>query len=308
MTRRTILLVFALEAIVFAFLVFALLDRRAHKADVFGVNQWGYRGEARGERQPGEIRVALVGGSAAYESATNLEDTMAMAIVSQLQEIGRPRNQEYSLVNLAQPHVSADSYLGTLRRYAFLDPDAVAVVDGYDTIEGLPPHARERSAVFRAAGYLPILPARILGRPAWLSDPDGGTVEMLRDGRTEPADVGCDGASKAYCAAMADTVRFVLQEGLPIVVASPPFVTTRHAAQQRSLGALLTETFGSDPRFLYLDLGTAINLTHPAESPDGIHRTVVGNHEVGQPIAVGILRVLNRMRTTPVNAPPRGSR
>jgi hypothetical protein len=308
MTRRTILLVFALEAIVFAFLVFALLDRRAHKADVFGVNQWGYRGEARGERQPGEIRVALVGGSAAYESATNLEDTMAMAIVSQLQEIGRPRNQEYSLVNLAQPHVSADSYLGTLRRYAFLDPDAVAVVDGYDTIEGLPPHARERSAVFRAAGYLPILPARILGRPAWLSDPDGGTVEMLRDGRTEPADVGCDGASKAYCAAMADTVRFVLQEGLPIVVASPPFVTTRHAAQQRSLGALLTETFGSDPRFLYLDLGTAINLTHPAESPDGIHRTVVGNHEVGQPIAVGILRLLNRMRTTPVNAPPRGSR
>jgi hypothetical protein len=308
MTRRTILLVFALEAIVFAFLVFALLDRRAHKADVFGVNQWGYRGEARGERQPGEIRVALVGGSAAYESATNLEDTMAMAIVSQLQEIGRPRNQEYSLVNLAQPRVSADSYLGTLRRYAFLDPDAVAVVDGYDTIEGLPPHARERSAVFRAAGYLPILPARILGRPAWLSDPDGGTVEMLRDGRTEPADVGCDGASKAYCAAMADTVRFVLQEGLPIVVASPPFVTTRHAAQQRSLGALLTETFGSDPRFLYLDLGTAINLTHPAESPDGIHRTVVGNHEVGQPIAVGILRVLNRMRTTPVNAPPRGSR
>ena len=305
MTRRTMLLVFVLEVMAFTFLVFALLDRRAHKADVFGVNQWGYRGEARGERQPGEIRVALVGGSAAYESATNHEDTMAMAIVSQLQEIGRPRNQEYSIINLAQPRVSADSYVGTLRSYAFLEPDAVAVVDGYDTIGGLPPHARERSAVFRTAGYLPILPARILGRPAWLSDPDGGTVEMLRDGSTEPADVGCDGASKAYCAAMADTVRFVLQQGLPVIVASPPFVTARHAAQQRSLGAFLTETFGSDPRFLYLDLGTAINLTHPEESPDGIHRTVVGNHEVGQPIAWGILRLLDRMRTAPVNAPPR---
>jgi hypothetical protein len=305
MTRRTMLLVFVLEVMAFTFLVFALLDRRAHKADVFGVNQWGYRGEARGERQPGEIRVALVGGSAAYESATNHEDTMAMAIVSQLQEIGRPRNQEYSIVNLAQPRVSADSYVGTLRSYAFLEPDAVAVVDGYDTIGGLPPHARERSAVFRTAGYLPILPARILGRPAWLSDPDGGTVEMLRDGSTEPADVGCDGASKAYCAAMADTVRFVLQQGLPVVVASPPFVSARHAAQQQSLGAFLTETFGSDPRFLYLDLGTAINLTHPEESPDGIHRTVVGNHEVGQPIAWGILRLLDRMRTAPVNAPPR---
>ena len=308
MTRRTVGLVFALEAMVFAFVLFAQLDRRTHKADVFGVNHWGFRGEARGERQPGEIRVALVGGSAAYESATNHEDTMAMAIVSQLQEVGRPRNQEYSIVNLAQPRVGADSYVGTLRAYAFLEPDAIAVVDGYDTIEGLPPHAREQSAVFRTAGYLPILPARVLGRPAWLSDPDGGTLEMLRDGRTEPADVSCDGASKAYCAAMGDTVRFVLQQGLPIVVASPPFVTRRHADQQRSLGVFLTKTFNSDPRFLYLDLGTAINLTHPAESPDGIHRTVVGNHEVGQPIALGILRLMDRMRTAPVNAPPRGSR
>lgn len=306
MTRRTIALLFALEAAVLAFLVFAQIDRRTHKADVFGVNQWGFRGEARGERQPGEIRVALVGGSAAYEAATKHEDTMAMAIVSQLQEVGRPRNQEYSVVNLAQPRVSADSYVGTLRAYAFLAPDAVAVVDGYDTIEGLPPHARERSAVFRTAGYLPILPARILRRPAWLSDPDGGTLEMLQDGHTEPADVGCSGASKAYCAAMADTVRFVLQRGLPIVVASPPFVTARHAAQQRSLGAFLTETFGPDTRFLYLDLGTSINLTHPTESPDGIHRTVSGNHEVGQPIALGILRLLDRGRTAPVNAPPRG--
>jgi hypothetical protein len=107
---------------------------------------------------------------------------------------------------------------------------------------------------------------------------------------------------------MADTVRFVLQQGLPIVVASPPFVTARHAAQQRSLGVFLTKTFDSDPRFLYLDLGTAINLTNSAQSPDGIHRTVVGDHEVGQPIALGILRLMDRLRTAPVNAPPRGSR
>jgi hypothetical protein len=166
---------------------------------------------------PGEIRVALIGGSAAYEAATKHEDTMAMAIVSQLQENGRPLSQEYSVVNLAQPRVSADSYVGTLRAYAFLEPDAVAVVDGYDAIAGLPPHAREQSAVFRTAGYLPILPARLLGRPAWLSDPDGGILDMLQDGRTDPADVGCDGASKAYCTAMADTVRFVLQRGLPVV-------------------------------------------------------------------------------------------
>jgi hypothetical protein len=296
MTRRTVAIMFALESVVFAFLVFALLDRRAHRADPVGVNQWGFRGEARGERQPGEIRVALVGGSAAYEVSTNHTDTMAMAILSQLQEVGRPRNQEYSVINLSQPRVSADSYIDTIRTYAFLEPDAVAVVDGYDSIGGLPPHARQQSAIFRATGYLPILPARILGQPGWLSDPDGGTLDMLQNGRSEPADVGCDGASKAYCAAMVDTVRFVLQRGLPIVVASPPFVSSRHAAQQRALGVLLTRTFSSDPRFAYLDLGSRIDLTHRTESTDGIHRTVVGNHEVGQPIAFAILRLLERMR------------
>jgi hypothetical protein len=162
--------------------------------------------------------------------------------------------------------------------------------------------------VFRAAGYLPILPARLLGRPGWLSDADGGVVDLLREGRSEPADVGCDGASKAYCGAMVDTVRFVLQRGRPLVVASPPFVSSRHAAQQRSLGALLTRMFGSDPRFTYLDLGSVINLTHPTESPDGIRRTVLGNHEVGQPIAIALLRLLERLGLASVSERPRGSR
>jgi hypothetical protein len=301
-TRRTLIVLFGLELLAFAFLVFALVDRRAHQADPTGVNQWGFRGEARGERLDGELRVALVGGSAAYEAATHHDDSLAMAILTQLQEKGRPIGIEYSMVNLAQPRVSADSYVDTLRRYAFLGADVVSVFDGYDAIEGLPPHARERSLVFRSVGYLPILPARLLGQPAWLSDADGGTLDMLQQGQTEPADVSCAGASKAYCAAMADTVRFVLQSGRPIVVASPPFVSPRHAAQQRSLGEMLTQTFGGDSKFMYLDLGSVIHLTNRTDSPDGIHRTVVGNHEVGQPIAVGILKLLERARTAQVTA------
>ncbi len=58
---------------------------------------------------------------------------------------------------------------------------------------------------------------------------------------------------------------------------------------------MLTQAFGSDPRFMYLDLGTAINLSNRAESPDGLRRTILGNHEVGQRIAVGILRLLERL-------------
>ncbi len=220
---------------------------------------------------------------------------MANNLLYQLQEVGRPRSQEYSIVNLSEPQVSADSYATTLRAYEFLDPDVVVIFDGYDAIAGQPAHARQRSFVFRTFGYLPILPARILGRPAWLSDPDGGVLDMLKDGQSEPADVGCTGGSKAYCEAMADTVRYALQRGYPIVVASPPSASARHAAQQRSLGTALTEAFGSDPRFMYLDLGTSINLSNPAESPDGLRRTILGNHEVGQRIAVGILGLLERL-------------
>lgn len=299
MTRRTLTCLFALEAAIFGVLVFALLDRRAHQADPsFGINQWGYRGEARAEREPGEIRIALIGGSAAHEAGTALGDTMGNQILYQLEEVGRPTRQAYSLVNLSEPRAGADTFAGTLRRYDFLDPDVVCVFDGYDTLAGSSPHSRERSLVFGLTGYLPILPARMLGQAARLSDPDQAIVDVLQDGRTEPADVSCAGASQAYCAAMTDTVRFALQRGHPIVVASPPFVSSRHATQQRSLAAALTQTFGADPRFMYLDLGSAIDLANHTDSPDGIHRTVVGNHEVGQRIAVGVLKLMEDLKGT----------
>jgi hypothetical protein len=91
LSRRMTLALFALEALAFAFLVFALIDRRAHQADpANGINQWGYRGDARGERLAGEIRVALLGGSAAFEAGTILEETMANNLLYQLQEKCRP--------------------------------------------------------------------------------------------------------------------------------------------------------------------------------------------------------------------------
>src|SRR5262245_13390718 len=146
MTRRTMTALLALELLGFAFLAFALADRRYHQRDpVFGVNQWGYRGEARAEREPGEIRVALVGGSAAYEAALPNEATLASSLFFELRNAGSPSNQEYSVVNLAEPRLAADSYAATIRHYAFLDPEVVVIFDGYDRFVGLPAHARERS-------------------------------------------------------------------------------------------------------------------------------------------------------------------
>jgi hypothetical protein len=278
------------EVLVLACCVAALADRRMHQQNpFFGVNQWGYRDEARGSKEPGEIRVAMVGGSAAYEEGLEYSSTLAGTMFLELRQAGARSGQSYSVVNLSEPQVGADSYVDTLRRYEYLEPDVVCVFDGYDALEGLPPHARQRSAVFRITGYLPTLPARLLRRPGWMSDPDGAVAKILRDDRTDPADVGCVGASASYCGAMVDTVRFALELGHAVMVVSPPSVSRRHAQQQQSLGSVLMQTFGGTASFKYLDLGSVMDLSDPVHSPDGLHRTRIGNHVVGQRIATTLL-------------------
>jgi hypothetical protein len=290
-TPRALTALFAAETIAFAFLAGALLDRHLHQRDPScGINQWGYREEARGSKQPGEFRVSIIGGSAAFEAGVPFGKTLAAQIFYELRQAGAPNGQEYSVVSLAEPRVGADSYIDTIRDYAFLNPDAVCIFDGYDALSGMPPHGRRRSWVFRATGYLPMLPNLVLGRPAWMSDPDGGIADLLRDDQPDSSDISCGGTSGPYCAAIVETVRLGLRQAPLVIVASPPSVSARHEAQQRSLSVMLTREFGQDPRFQYLDLGAAIDLGDPVHSPDGIHRTEVGNHVVGQQIATAVLQ------------------
>lgn len=296
MTRRSVALLFAFEVLWFACLAFALLDRRVHQRDPeLGVNQWGYRGEARAEREPGEIRVALIGGSAVYEPGVELVDTLTSQLFFELRAAGAPSGQAYSVVNLSEPRVGADTYAQTLRDYDFLDPEVVCILDGYDALEGMPPHARRQSAVFRASGYLPILPARLLGRPEWLSDAPGGIVDILRDGDAA-VDVSCDGASSAYCASMAAVVRLGLDQGRYVVVIGPPIVSRRHAVQQQSLQARLMQQFGGDARFMYVDLAPWVDMSKAANSPDGVRRTLEGNHIVAQQTGIAMVKLLAKAR------------
>jgi len=284
-----IALVFELAILVF--LVFALLDRRAHQEHhAFGINQWGFREEARAAKEPGEVRVVLVGGSAAFERDMEFARTIAGKLLIELGAAGAPFGQHFSVSNLAEPAVGADSHVETIRSYAYLQPDAVVLFDGYDRLIGLPPHARRQSIVYRTFGYLPILPARLLGQPGWMSDPDGGIADQLGHDQNETTDVSCTGRSDAYCAAMATTVAFALERGYVVLVASPPTVTPAHRRQQQSLGTLLIRQFGTVARFKYIDLGGLIDLGDRMSSPDGVHRTELGNHEVAQRIATSLLR------------------
>lgn len=303
-TARSVLAVFAIEAVGFAVVGLALVDRHMHQASTGSyVNQWGYRDVARASKEAAEIRVALVGGSTAYEAALPYSSTLAGRLFLALREAGAAARQKYSVVNLAAPRAGADSYAATLDAYRYLDPDVVVFFDGYDVLSGVPPHDRSRSAVFRAAGYLPMLPARLLGRPAWMSDADGGLAPAFAD--TAAGDVSCDGLSKEYCAAMAGAVRAALAR-TPVVVVSPPAVSRREAAQQRSLAARLAGEFGGRGDFEYLDYGSAIDLSDRTRSTDGLHRTWIGNYDLGRRLAADLLAW--RADGRPVLRPRGGSR
>jgi hypothetical protein len=289
-TPRLIVCALGLEALLFGFLAFALLDRRTHQADTtFDVNQWGYRDDARGMKERGEIRVALVGGSAAFERQLPAAQTLAGRLYIELRQAGAATRQIYSVVNISEPHAGADSYVETLRDYGYLEPDVVVLFDGYDTLTGRPAHGRRRSAVYRATGYLPTLPSKIFGGQPWMSDPDDGIAPILRDDSSPSVGAGCKEASAAYCAAIAATARFAISREDVVLVVSPPFVSARHEQQQHSLGRFLERELAGESRFRYLDLGHALPLSDPVQSTDGLHRTEIGNHVIAQRIASTLL-------------------
>lgn len=294
---RWLTLAIAAEVVVALALAAALVDLRMHRHTNDGApNQWGFRGEMRGAKVPGEFRMALVGGSAAFQPELGFSGTIAGQIEVELQQLGRKEERTLSVVNLAEPRIGADMYVHIMREYAYLRADAVCLYDGYDTLSGLPPHGRERALIFRMAGYLPVLPARF-GAAGWMSDADGGIADLLDDRRQPGADVSCGGASALYCRAMADAVRFGLARGQAVVVVTPPAVSAKHAAQQQSLAAALDAEFGREARYRRIDLQgsdnalqSPVRLSNPIWSRDGLHLTADGSHEAGQRIGLGILR------------------
>ncbi len=232
----------------------------------------------------------MIGGSSLFEGALLQPRTLTSNLFIELRASGAHAGQQYSVANLSEPGAGADSYADTIRHYAFLDPDVICIFDGYDMPSTPPIHGRRHSLAFLAVGYLPILPAKLMGSPAWLSDADGGVAEMLLDKPNGAPDVSCAGASASYCAAMAAAVRAGLEQGRAVMVVSPPSVSAQHSRQQQSLGVALDREFGRSPAFAYLDLGSVMNLKDPELSPDGLHRTNTGNHVVGQRIANALLK------------------
>jgi lysophospholipase L1-like esterase len=136
------------------------LHKRAERSA--GLNVWGYRGPVAPRKQTNETRVAVLGGSTVFGYGLTWDHALPAQLEQQLNS--RPSGgRRFRVVNLGYNNEGAYSFRYTLEDYAYLEPDVVVLYEGYndlmgDANGGNPAVYRHNSALFRATGYLPILP------------------------------------------------------------------------------------------------------------------------------------------------------
>jgi lysophospholipase L1-like esterase len=165
LTRRK-KIVFALAAIGLAcagMLVLLLgvdlyLHHRAERSA--GLNRWGYRGPVAPRKQPGEVRVVMLGGSTTFGYGVRSHESIPAVLEDSLR--ASEGGAKFRAINLGFNNEGAYASVPTLQDYAWLDYDIVALYHGYNDLLGdaavNTAVFRHESPVFRLTGYFPILP------------------------------------------------------------------------------------------------------------------------------------------------------
>jgi lysophospholipase L1-like esterase len=125
-----------------------------------GYNRWGYRGVVVGAKQPGELRIAFLGGSTAFGYGVSWRETIPIYLESSLRT-RLPGGRPVTVVNLGFPNDGAYALRFNLEDYQYLHPDIVCLYEGYNDLMADPdrPYVnvfRRASPVYRLTGYLPI--------------------------------------------------------------------------------------------------------------------------------------------------------
>jgi hypothetical protein len=129
-----------------------------------GYNVWGYRGPIVGGKKAAEHRLAMLGGSVAFGYGVPADQTIP-ANLERLMQAARPQ-APLTVINLGWQSEGAYSFLFTLKDYDYLRSDAIILYSGYNDWLYNNQVFRHQSAVFRATGYLPIIP--IIPLADWL--------------------------------------------------------------------------------------------------------------------------------------------
>lgn len=289
--------------------------------DEGGVNVWGYRGPAVGQKAPGSVRLVMLGGSTVYGWGLPANESIAAFLERRL----RASQPGTSVVNLGAPAQGAFGFAFDLADYAYLDYDLVILYEG---VNDLGPYVarginndylwRRSSAVFRMTGYFPILPVVLRDKAAALRAGEPGqvafepglatraTASALRTAAEIGEQVGesmgrlsgtpsrvavdseCLAIWKPYCASVKEAVSQSLAAGKAVLVASQPYISDSHVEQQANLEAMLARAFGGDRRVAYLNLGRVIDMRDTAIAYDGVHLVAKGNDLIASHLAEAV--------------------
>ena len=134
-----------------------VLHARAERSA--GLNRYGYRGPVVGRKQPGELRVVMLGGSTVFGYGVGWSESIPAHLEPRLQSaLGRT----VTVVNLGFNNEGAFAFVPNLEDFDYLDADVIVLYEGYNDLPGDAgvnrAVFRRNSAIYRAIGYFPILP------------------------------------------------------------------------------------------------------------------------------------------------------
>jgi lysophospholipase L1-like esterase len=268
------------------------VDQYLHaKHDAYETPNWqGYRGPILEAKAPGEVRVAIVGESAAYGYKLNTEYSLAPQLERKLQAALNP--VPVSVVNLAANGDSSPCYAPTLAHYDWLQPDVVLIDAGYNDNPKVLGRSvstcyRQRNSIFALTGYWPIsdlylrekLYTIIYGSAERGYQAAGQIAPVDDDDADELAPAAAENEQRAisdFCANIDTLIQDQLGLGRRVVYMTQPYLNRYHRQQQDALRATFVQ-FESNPHFSYVDLGDALDLSNPDLSFDHMHPTGDGN-------------------------------
>lgn len=291
-----------------------------------GYNIWGYRGDTVGRKQPGERRIAFLGGSVAFGYGVGAGETIPAYLEDALNRDWKEANGRVRVVNLGWNSEGAHSFSYTLKDYQYLESDVAIFYSGYNDVGFNNQVFRHQSAVFRLTGYLPILP--IIPLRDWLrirdlSDASSGKVVFkpgiadryaseaadtaLRISRALERQLGKltpgQEASQSpheesakewerYIGDVRDAVHVALGQQQDVFVIAEPYISDSHFEQQSALAQAIKVEFAGHPRVHYLSAGWTVDLKDRTMCYDGMHLTAAGNREVAAWLATEIAEEL----------------
>jgi lysophospholipase L1-like esterase len=266
-------------------------------------NRHGYAGPILKAKQPGEYRIAALGGSTVQGYGVSWPD----AFPAQLERLLAPG---VTVANLGFNNQGAYSYRLTLHHYAYLKPDLVLFYEGYNDLAPNTLDARGRSMIFRWTGYFPMLPV-VAGEKAmvWRTDnlsaayagekvrftpnvarrTGASILETVRAldhvGMEAPVAAGQQSPVEAYLQNVQLGITAARNLGAAVVVAGQPRLNEFHGRQQQALREMLAASY---PDVEYVDLAGVVDLHDPSLCSDGMHLTAEGNARIARALAAAI--------------------